>query len=384
MNLAAVTARSEEIDTVVAAADLLRQAAERLAGQVPVAAFLFASTEYEHQILLDAIADRWPGLPLVGGSTDGEVSTHGFSHDSVLLTLLAGDGLRVRVGLGRDLSKDLDGAVAQASSACGERPALCWTVFAPSTNSTSVVRQLQSRLGDRCPVVGGLTGDHRESSRMVEFCGREVLKDSLPVMYLEGDLKVGCGVGTGWVPIGEPAVVTRSHGHWVHEIAGRPALDVYRDFWGSTPATDSLGEYPLAVYPNGVDGGHHLRAVLDADPAAGSIRVAGEVLAGALVRRTEVLPDGILSGSEESVDNAMAAYPGEEPLLAFVFSCAARKWVLGTKAEQEIAHLNAAFAKAGVRPLLAGGYWFGEIGPSRRGAPSEFHNESCVTVLIGR
>lgn len=380
----AITVQSQEIDTLAAAAEVIALCTEQLRGERPVAAFLFASTEYEHAQLLEAIADRWPDLPLVGGSTDGEVSSAGFGHDSIVLTMLVGEGIRARSGLGRNLSLDPARAVAEAlAGADGLRPALCWTVFAPTSNSTAIVRQIQGRIG-ACPIVGGLTGDHREYSRMVEFHGREVLKDSLPIMFLDGDLKVGFGVGTGWFPIGEPKVVTHADEHWVHTIDGRPALDVYRDLWGGTAMTQSLGEFPIAVFPNGLDGDYHLRAVLDVDQETGSIRVAGEVVTGSQIKLTEVLPEGILAGSGVSVDNAVRAYPGKAPQVAFVFSCAARKWVLGTKAEKEIDLLRAALAAAGVQPVVAGGYCFGEIAPQRPGAPSEFHNETCVTVLLGQ
>jgi hypothetical protein len=150
------------------------------------------------------------------------------------------------------------------------------------------------------------------------------------------------------------------------------------------PQKASLGEYPIAVFPHGSDGPFHLRAVLDSDLASGSLRVAGEVLEGSLIRLTEVLPEGILAGSTESAHKALESYRGEDPLLAFVFSCAARKWVLGTRAEEEIGLLLDTFRRAGVEPAIAGGYCFGEIGPASHGALSEFHNETCVTVLLGR
>ena len=284
----AYTSHSQELEAVVAAAELIAKSMEQLRGEEPVAAFLFASTDYNHRELLAALHAHWPDLPLVGGTTDGAISGAGFAHDSVLLTLLTGKGLRARVGLGRSLSKDPSRAVAEALAAAGPKPKLCWTVFAPTTNATAVVRLLQLGVGVGCPVVGGLTGDHREYSRMVEFCGSEVLSDSLPVMFLEGDLLVGCGVGTGWFPIGEPKVVTRAADHWVHEIDGRPALQIFQDYWGSIPASDSLGEYPLAVFPNGPDGDYHLRAVLDADRATGSLRVAGEVVQGAVIKLTNL------------------------------------------------------------------------------------------------
>jgi hypothetical protein len=222
----ALTLQTQEIDAATAVAELIALATEQLAGDAPVAAFLFASTDYDHQTLLDAIAEQWPGLPLVGGSTDGEISNSGFAADSVLLTILAGKGLRARTGLGRNLSLDTNRAITEALQSRGPDTRLCWTVFAPTSNSTAVVRRLQNELGSKCPVVGGLTGDHREYTRMVEFCGREVLTDSLPVMFLEGDFFVSCGIGTGWFPIGEPKVVTKSDGHWIREIGGRPALEL--------------------------------------------------------------------------------------------------------------------------------------------------------------
>lgn len=382
----AIVCQSDAGDSTIAVAELIAQATEQLDGAVPKAALLFASSDYDHATLLSSLQDRWPGLPLVGGTSDGEVaSVRGFHHDSAVLTLLTGDRIRAHVGLGRDLSKNIGAAIDQAMAQVGTVDArICITMFAPSTNSSEVVRLLQPRLGGaRCPIVGGLTGDHAEYSRMVEFCNGEVLKDSLPILVLEGDLAIGTGIGTGWFPVGEPKEVTSSDGHIVHTIGGRPAIQVFRDYWGTVPE-DSLGEYPLAVYPGGPDGLYFLRAVLGSDAATGSIRLAGEVPLGATIRLTEVLADGILSGSESAAAAACENYPGKDPQLALVFSCAARKWVLGTQAEKECAMLQAAFARSGVKAALAGLYVFGEIAPNDTGGPSHFHNETCVAVLLGR
>ncbi len=384
----AVIAQSQAVDTKAAVADLLSQSRQRLAGTKPKGALLFASTDYDHTLLLTAIQAEWPGLPLIGGSSDGEVSSlAGFAHDSVLLTLLVGDDLVVRTGVGRHLAQDVEVAAQQAMATVPprtkSRSTLCFTVFAPTANSSAVVHRLQELLGADCPILGGLTGDHREYDRMVEFHGGDVLRDSLPVMRIEGDFVVGWGIGTGWFPVGEAQVVTRADGHVVHEIGGQPALDVFRDYQGVVP-DDSLGEYPLAVYPDGLGGNHCLRAVLSADPATGSLRLAGEVPTGSVIRMTEVLPEGILAGSAQAATAAVRDYRGIAPELALVFSCAARKWVLGTKAETEWRTLQDAFLKAGVEPTIAGFYAFGEIAPTGRGRPSEFHNESCVAVLVGR
>ena len=236
--------------------------------------------------------------------------------------------------------------------------------------------------GGACPILGGLTGDHREFSRTAEFSGSEVLTDSIPVLFLYGDITVSWGVGSGWFPTGKPHVVTESDGNVVSQIDGRPATEVYREYWGEIP-TDSLGEYPLAVFPEGDDGPSFLRAALGADQATGAIRFAGNVPAGARVRVTEVLPEGILSGSTSSVRDALDRYAGQSPQLALVFSCAARKWVLGTKAEQEIGLLKEHCKSVSGSIPLAGFYCFGEIAPFNFGEAGQFHNEACVTVLLG-
>lgn len=381
-----IVCHTEDPDELDAAAELIRKAQCELNGETPKGAMLFMSVEYDHNQVLQALREAWPGLPLIGGTTDGEISSDlGFARDSIALTLFVGDDIEVRAGTASDLAADPEAAVARCVADAGaEQAKVCITVIAPSANSTDVVRLLDDAIDrEDCPVVGGLTGDHREFARTREFFGDRVQADSITALFIEGDIQVSWGVGSGWFPLGEPECVTASEGHMVSAIASRPALEFYHDHWGVLP-TGSLGEYPLAVFPDGRDGSYYLRAAMDSDANAGSIRFAGAVPAGAMVTATEVLPEGILSGSAQSVAEAIADYKGTSPAIALVFSCAARKWVLGTRAEQEIGLLSDAFAEGGSAGVpVAGFYCYGEIAPFAGGKRSQFHNESCVTVLIG-
>ncbi len=381
----AVVGHSDEVDAKDAALEVIRICREQLEGETPKAGLLFMSVEYEHQVVLDALNEEWPGLPLIGGSSDGEVSSSGgFQMDSVVLTLISGDDIEAAIGLGTNLSKDIDSAVAEASKPLSgrEAPALVLTTFAPSTNASEVVRQLNDRIDSpNCPVLGGLTGDHREFSRMVEVAGTQVLQDSLPVLYLFGEIAASWGVSSGWFPIGEAHQVTASEGHLVSEIAGRPAIEVYEKNYGYVP-DGSLGEFPLAVFDD-PDGDYALRAVLGTGREDGTVRFAGEVRPGSWVRMTQVLPEGILSGSTNSMQQAIERFPGPKPEIGLLFSCAARKWVLGTRAAEEIDVLQRAVGDDCDFPL-AGLYVYGEIAPTAPGSEAILHNETCITVLLGR
>lgn len=382
-----IVAHSDLVDSLDAARSILEQCGSQLDGARPRGGLLFTTTEYDHAAILAAIDERWPGLPLIGASTAGEVSSQlGYRTDSVCLTLLCGDDFEVRAGNGLDSSVDLERAVDDVIACLGElRPALA-IVHCPGTigNPSDVIRVLHARLGERaCPIVGGLAGDHALTLHTRQFFGRGVHHDSISVMFLCGELSVSWGVASGWFPIGARHRVTRSVGNKIFEIDDKPAVDIYQSFWGER-VKGEMGEFPLAVaYGDGPDD-FVLRAAMSIDEAEGSVTFAGDVPEGSIVSLTEVVPEGLLSGAETSAHKAISRYRGKKPDLALLFSCAARQWVLGSKAADEVQHLNRALSKAGLASIdFSGFYAFGEICPLETEGPPLLHNETCVTVLVG-
>lgn len=382
-----VVSHSDHVDSRTAVQALIADAEKQLAGATPRGGLLYATTEYDHAVLIAGLRQRWPGLPLIGASTAGEVSSKlGFCADSACLTLFVGDGVQVVASCGKEPSKHLTRALDAVLGALGDRRPVLAVLHSPGTvgNPSEVVRELHRRLGDRaCPIVGGLSGDHTVTTNTRQFCGEEIDYDSLVVMFLCGDLHVSWGVASGWFPIGTRHRVTRSVGNKVYEIDGKPAVDIYQSFWGDK-VSGNLGEFPLAVWQgSGVDA-FLLRAAMSVDEQEGSVTFAGDIDEGAVVSLTEVVPEGLLSGTKTSVERAVAGYRGSKPSTALLFSCAARKWVLGSRASNEIESLVASMGRMGMPAIdFAGFYAFGEICPLAIDGPPLLHNETCVTVLVG-
>ena len=147
---------------------------------------------------------------------------------------------------------------------------------------------------------------------------------------------------------------------WLHEIDGQPAIAFlarYLDVTG--PA--SYGN-PLAVIEAGGDESY-LRAIGETDPASGSVFVAGTIPVGAVVQLTTADTEEILAGAGAALRRATAEFPaGARPEAALIFSCAVRRFLLGSRTGVEA---DLARTVLGPSMPIAGMYCFGEIGPVR-------------------
>src|SRR4026207_1831609 len=97
----ACVVHSQDVDSVDAVAELIAGAKVALGASLPRAAMLFAGSDPESATRLaeidrdfafvrEQINARWPGIALIGCTTDGEMSSHIlFAEDSLALVLLS-------------------------------------------------------------------------------------------------------------------------------------------------------------------------------------------------------------------------------------------------------------------------------------------------------
>jgi len=107
---------------------------------------------------------------------------------------------------------------------------------------------------------------------------------------------------------------------------------------------------------------------------------AGSVPVGAKVQLTTADADEVLAGTKTALERALADFPSSaQPEAAVIFSCAVRKFFLGsrTRVEAELAR-----SVLGDVPTV-GLYCYGEVGPIPGTTSSRFLNETFVTLLLG-
>jgi hypothetical protein len=393
----ACVVHSQDVDSVDAVAELIAGAKVELGASLPRVAMLFAGIDHDFAIVLEQINAQWPGIALIGCTTDGEMSSHIlFAEDSLALVLLSGDDFHAVSGVARSVSTDVAGSIRGSANDAVQRlagrggnggaPSLCITMPDGLTVSGSAaLNALRAALGDAVPIFGGTAGDQWRFKGTKQFHGTEVLQDSVPFLLFDEGVVFSFGVETGWRPIGREGRVTEVDGHVVRAIDGRPATEFYREFLGNADITH-LTEYPLAVTADDDRGAnsYYLRAPGRTDEATGCIHFLGDVPDGARVHITTTNRDQILDATRTSFQHALDEFPkasggGGKPALALCISCAGRKQILGSRTQEEARIVSELLA--GVP--AAGFYGYGEIARLAKDGISQYHNETFTTLLLG-
>jgi hypothetical protein len=382
---------SDDIDLEAALATVFSECDAALAGAAPKAGFLLASWEADHPAIIRAIQARYPGIELVGSSTSGEMSSElGFVEDSIALALFASDTVDITVGLGRDLAADppaaARAAVRDARSRTALPPALC--VIFPTiglSDPYALLDGLRAELGPDVPILGGGASpqdpvDNPAATMSKQLVGDAVVEGGVAILLFSGPLAFSYGVDTGWRGVGPRAVVSSIVDGKVHEIDGRPAIEFFDRYLGTTTTAPPIAN-PLAVFdsPDATD--FYLRTATFLDRSNGDVSTFGPIPEGVTVQLTVAATDQIVERVRSSVSEALRTFPsGAGPDAALVYSCATRRFLLGTRTSREIELMR---DLVGRDVPICGFYCLGEFAPLASGEGSRFHNATVVSVLLG-
>ncbi|AKG20891.1 FIST signal transduction protein [Calothrix sp. 336/3] len=374
---------SNDPDSDTAIAEILEECHVQLSGDRPKAGILFAAPDFEHDLILNKINQRFPGIQLIGCTSDGEISSVlDFQQDSLSLILFCSDDVEFYATVGRNLSKNPCSIAKEtgilAKSNIKSEPQLCIAVPESLTVSgVEILNGLKQGLGSQIPIIGGTAGDQWQFQATYQFFGNEVLQDSLPILLLSGNLHWGYGASSGWTPIGTKGMVTKVHGNVLYEVDGQPALNFFQNYLGNMRPSP---EYRLAVFESGGENWYMRISNGSYDGEMGSITFFADIPEAAEVQVVSANRDEIVSSAQTSAKIALENYTGEHPAVALFFSCTGRMRVLGTRTKEEFQ-----VVKQILPPDIpcCGFYTYGEITPLQPKSESQFHNETFVTLVLG-
>jgi hypothetical protein len=356
-----------------------------LVAERPSFVLVFGGTRIEeHAPFWDGLAGAFPGVPIAGCSTAGEILGTRVTDDGAVLGIVELERSTARIETCRvthaDESYEAGATLAQKLAAPDLRGVL---VFSDGSvvNGSALVRGLNENLPSGTVVTGGLAGDGKRFDHTWVVEKSRPARGVISAVGLYGaGLSLFHGSQGGWSAFGPERTVTSSAGNVLYTLDDQPALELYKRYLGDMakdlPA--SALRFPLSVRLDKEDDRPVVRTVLSIDESKQSMTFAGDVPQGSLVRLMQASYDRLLDGAAQAAQDAARAFTTGDRLCVVV-SCVGRRLVLGERVEEELesvqTHLPAGTA-------MIGFYSYGEISPVLFGECGLHNQTMTLTILV--
>ena len=340
-------------------------------------------------VLAPWLAEQFPNATRIGCSVEAGVTAAGVHEQDCILTALRfertalvaastvlaerGDSRAAGERLGKSLRSD------------GLRAVL---LFGPGIgmNGSALLEGINEVLGNgnAVPVVGGVASRTRGGHRTGVLSDSGFGSENVVAVGLCGDaLRFGFASFGGWSSFGPTRKVTRCDGNVLYELDGEPALEIYKRYLGEYAKDLPMSGlyFPFAMLDENFSDVGLIRATLDIDESAGSLRLADEINPRGWLRLMHASTDRLVDGAEKAAEVAQNMHGGERGShrLVLMVSCVGRKQVMGARVDEEIEAVADVFGPAAT---LAGLYSWGEVSPMEAGQPSRLHNQTVMVACF--
>ncbi|MBK1723559.1 FIST signal transduction protein [Thiocystis violacea] len=390
------TGSSQATDGWTAGREIARSAMEQGCIQAPSLALAFCSLAVDAAALLEGIrAEIGAQTPVVGGSGLGIITNTTICYQGSIsgLLLIEAPEMEIRLAsvggldqgehqVGCILGRQLPLAPATATLLFYDSIRVGPTATSPPVmnSSRSLLAGLQAQFARPYPVVGaGVMGDEKLSPT-IQFIGDRVATQSAVTLSLTGDFAVdwcimhGCTLKDGLY-----YTITRREGPVIHELDGRPIVEVIDEMYGDRSWQTQV---PLKRLTIGVNHGErYARAFREEDyvnrlilgvlpDRSGILTFESDLEVGTeiqfMLRDSHKILESARMNAEHLLRRVRAA--GREPLLGLYIDCAGRNAQFSESLQEESAEVQDIFNQADV-PLF--GFFSGvEIAPFESGSRS--------------
>jgi hypothetical protein len=263
------SAISAAADTRLAAADIIAQLEAQLMGAAPTAIVVFASVAHDDRLLASTIGERYPRAQVIGCTSAGEFAEREGSVGGVSAIALPSTTARAAYAtlahFERGTEAGIRDAMARLGNMIGTEPRSLdpkrWVGVVLFDGLHMQEEAANDALGVAAPqlvFVGGSAGDDLQFTETRVFHEGQHTDHGAVLMLLDMAVPFTIVKTCSFEPTEHKFTITRADeaNRVVHELDGRPALEVYAKAAGTTPA-----RLDAAVFMT-----HPVGMMLDGDP----------------------------------------------------------------------------------------------------------------------
>ena len=332
-----------------------------------------------------ALRAALPQSVIAGCSTSGEIAGTQLTDDSISVAVVRFEHTRLRRAetVVADPQDSAAAGAALAAQLAGEGLRAVFLLSEGlSVNGTTLVQGLVAALPPGVLVTGGLAGDGDAFVRTWVLAQDRPQCHRVVAIGLYGDrLRVNSGCDGGWLDFGPLRRITKSQGSVLHELDGKPALDLYKEYLGDLAAglPGSALLFPLSIRAPGSSARPLVRTILGIDEAQRSLTFAGDMPEGHEARLMRATDDSLIGSAAKAAAQALQGAPDTDGTLVVSVSCVGRRLMLGERTEEEVELIAEHTPRGGVH---VGFYSYGEIAPGSDGGGCMLHNQTMTVTVF--
>ncbi|WED23437.1 PAS domain S-box protein [Vibrio sp. JC009] len=337
--------------------------------QVLIQVFISGKENDEISAVLADIREVLPRASIIGTTTAGVIADGDIIDDDVIISLSVFESTSTETISYSGLSPEE--IVSHLHTRINQRTKLA-IIFANTYrfNSPELLKSLTEKHPDLA-IVGGNAGDGIRFQKCT-VCTEKTFDDDVVIGLLDSDvLQVDTNYRMNLQEIGAEFTITKSEGNTVYEINGKPTLDIYEKYLGAEVASNPAvygNSFPLLFTKTKVN---IARGPVAADKTTGSVTYAGDVPQGTTVRFGFANAQQIEKENQKDLLQRYEFYNEA----AYIYSCAARRQIIGVSLNSEIRYLNK------VAPT-SGFITYGEYFHDKINVCNSFLNDTTTYVVL--
>jgi len=292
---------------------------------------IFTSLTKQKKIkkLLFQITQDFPNAVVIGTTTAGEISHATIYENSTTLSISLFTQTKLSVAYSKKTDKKNGKLIAKKISSQETKAAIVLSEGLYGEDYEGFIKGIKE-ISPNLLISGGLAGDNFKLKKTYVFHQNKIFKQgTLAVSFSGKKLYANNNYNLNWIPIGKNFTITKVEGNKVHTIDNQNAVDLFKHYLGEnifTSNKEALHNIQLLLKEGATTVSRTPMAIEEK-----SIIFAAPLKVGDSVQFGFSNTSSILSGANK-ISKKLNNNPAEA---IYIYSCIARKLLLGKKLESE-------------------------------------------------
>jgi len=301
--------------------------------------FSYQTDKKKLKKIIKKFVKKFPNAVIIGATTAGEIINAKMYDNTTVLSLSLFKSTSIKARYIKNIDKP--SGVKLSSKICSKHTKAS-IILSQGLNGDDYDGFIKGFKENNSSIIvaGGLAGDNFKLKRTYVFLNNNIYdKGSVAVSFSSKKLYADNRYNLNWTPIGKEFTITKSNGNVVHTIDNQSSVKIFKKYLGKQIFdSNALPDFQL-LYKEGLTTVARTPMARDGD----SLIFAAPLKEGQKVQFGFSNAPSVISGSK-LIKNIINKNPADA---IYIFSCIARKTLLGNSLENEFKHFQDIAPSAG-------------------------------------